>query len=114
MPVDRFPEALRLLRSAYPVGSPHSWGETLAVFDIPRPRPTGLAVTPVGSEHDVRFVSTWREIRRRPELLKEYNGMKRTAWGTDIYEERKSAFFSSVSDEAGRPSGTPDQQVARR
>lgn len=103
VPPHRFSDTVRLLRSAYPVASRQSWGETLAVFDIPRDRATGLAVTPVGSEHDVRFVSTWREIRRRPELLREYNQLKESAWRTKSYEDRKSAFFSSVSDEAGRP-----------
>ncbi len=96
VPTECFTEALDLLRAAYPVSSPGSWAQTLAVFGIPGPRPTGLAATPTGSEHDKRFVVSWREIGRRPELLAEYNRVKRGAWGGDDYEERKSAFFSSV------------------
>ena len=97
VPPDHFEETVRRLRTAYPVGSPSAWATTLAVFDLPGDRPTGLAVTPCGSEHDVRFVTCWAEIRRRPDLLAEYNDLKRTASDEADYEERKSAFFTAVS-----------------
>src|SRR5689334_15121439 len=35
----------------------HAWGPTLAVFDVSATRPTGLAATPIGSEHDHRFTA---------------------------------------------------------
>ena len=97
VPPDLFEETVRRLRTAYPVGSPSAWATTLAVFDLPGDRPTGLAVTPRGSEHDVRFVTCWAEIRRRPDLLAEYNDLKRTAADEADYEERKSSFFTAVT-----------------
>jgi len=84
------------LREVFPVGSPHSWADTLAVFDVPGPRPTGLAVTPRHSEHDERFSRTWQALRQSAHLLAEYNAIKATA-GTGDYEQRKSEFFSRVS-----------------
>ena len=93
-----FASAVTALGAVYPVGSPHSWAETLAVFDVPGPRATGLAVTPLGSPHDVRFRTTWQVLRDSPELLAELNAVKRACAGTDAYEDRKSAFFSFLLD----------------
>ena len=88
------------LRDAYPVASAHSWAPTLAVFDIPAHRPTGLAVTPIGSDHDQRFRLTWQALRRDPALLDEYNALKSAAVSTADYEHRKSAFFTAIAAEA--------------
>jgi uncharacterized protein len=95
---DRFADAVRRLGDAYHVGSPLAWGATLAVFALPGPRPTGLAVTPVGSEHDLRLVRSWREIRLRPDLREAYNRLKRASWRSADYEDQKSAFFTRVVD----------------
>lgn len=94
-----FGDAVARLTRVYAVGSPHSWADTLAVFDVPRARATGLAVTPVGSEHDVHFRSAWLALGRHPALLDEYNAIKREATGTNAYEQRKSKFFTSISEE---------------
>lgn len=96
VPVDRFGEAVDRLRRAYAVGSPHAWARTLAVFDVPGARATGLAVTPVGSEHDVRFVTTWQRLADEPSLVADYNRVKASAAGTQAYERLKSAFFDSL------------------
>lgn len=99
-----FPGAVARLRELYPTASPHAWAETLAVFDIPGPRATGLAVTPLGSEHDQRLRHTWDALRRSPNLLAEYNHLKATADPED-YERQKSDFFSRISqgsDTTGR------------
>jgi GrpB-like predicted nucleotidyltransferase (UPF0157 family) len=92
--------AVALLGETYEAASLDAWEDTLAVFDVPRPRPTGLAVTPVGSVHDRRFRATWRVLRRDRLRLAEYNALKRTAYGTDDYERRKSAFFTAIADDA--------------
>jgi GrpB-like predicted nucleotidyltransferase (UPF0157 family) len=96
-----FQDAVERLSRVYEVGSPHAWAATLAVFDVPRARATGLAVTPVGSGHDVRFTTTWQALRRDPALLQTYNALKRRASGTDGYEDAKAAFFTSISERAG-------------
>jgi GrpB-like predicted nucleotidyltransferase (UPF0157 family) len=93
---ESFRQVVDRLGGAYPVASAHAWGITLAVFDVPGRHPTGLAVTPVGSEHDDRFRTTWRALRRDPVLLAEYNALKAATAGTPAYEARKSDFFSRV------------------
>jgi GrpB-like predicted nucleotidyltransferase (UPF0157 family) len=95
-----FPASVTVLRRLYLVVHPHIWTGTLATFSVPAPLPTGLAVTPIGSEHDVRFVTTWRVLSSDPGLLAEYNAVKRTA-GAD-YETRKSAFFDRIVENADR------------
>jgi len=101
-----FPQSIARLRRVYPVASPQSWAATLAVFEVPAARPTGLAVTPVGSEHDRRFCLTWQAIRRDPALLARYNVLKSETVGTDEYEHRKSAFFSAIVSASGHGGGT--------
>lgn len=98
VPVGCFEEVVDLLGGAYPVGSPDAWAGTLAVFDLPRERQTGLAVTPVGSEHDVRFVTTWQRLAGDPSLRADHNRVKASAARTDAYEDLKSAFFDTVLD----------------
>ena len=102
---DAFDAVVVRLRAAYPVASAQSWAATLAVFDVPASRPTGLAVTPIGSEHDQRFCLSWQALRRDPVLLAQYNDFKSATVDTDDYEQRKSAFFSTlVSEREHRPS----------
>jgi GrpB-like predicted nucleotidyltransferase (UPF0157 family) len=96
VPPDRFEHVVERLRAVYRPGSTSAWAETLAVFDVPGLRPTGLAVTPVDSEHDVRFRRSWELIRGHPELLDEYNQLKRASFGDASYEDRKSAFFTRL------------------
>jgi len=90
-----FDDVVERLRGVYPVGSPHAWAATLAVFDVPGSRPTGLAVTPVDSEHDVRFTEAWSALRDHPEWLQAYNALKLGVTDPDAYESRKSAFFDN-------------------
>jgi GrpB-like predicted nucleotidyltransferase (UPF0157 family) len=52
----------------------------------------------VGSEHDLRLVRSWREIRLRPDLREAYNRLKRASWRSADYEDQKSAFFTRVVD----------------
>ena len=91
-----FDDVVTRLRAVYPVASPRAWADTLAVFAVPRPRPTGLAVTPLGSEHDERFRIAWRALHADPALLASYNALKSQSVGTTDYEDRKSRFFTSV------------------
>lgn len=102
---DAFRDVVARLRGAYPVASPLSWAATLAVFDLPGHRPTGLAVTPVDSEHDRRFGLAWRLLRDDPQALAQYNSLKSGTPGAGDYERRKSAFFSALASE---PPESPD------
>jgi GrpB-like predicted nucleotidyltransferase (UPF0157 family) len=89
-----FAATIATLRTLYAVAHPEIWQATLAVFAIEADLPTGLAVTPAGTEHDVRFRRTWTLLRANPDLLAAYNAAK-LAGGAD-YESRKSAFFDSL------------------
>jgi hypothetical protein len=96
VPPESFAATVATLKDRFPIGSPHAWADTLAVFDLPgEPLPTGLAVTPVGSEHDRRFTRAWARIAADPDLHRRYNDLKRLA--TDDYESRKAAFFNDLA-----------------
>jgi len=98
-----FDGTVATLRTLYPVVHPEIWQATLATFTVPARLPTGLAVTPAGSEHDRRFRRTWRLLGADPGLLAAYNAMK--VAGAGGYETRKSAFFEWLltSAETVRP-----------
>ena len=91
---------LRRAREIHAVVHRHIWTPTLATFSVPAPLPTGVAVTPIGSAHDIRFLTTWQLLSNRPDLLAEYNAVKRAA-GAD-YEACKSAFFDRLVNGAKR------------
>lgn len=91
-----FADVVERIGQLYRPASPSAWAETLAVFEIPGSRPTGLAVTPVDSEHDRRFRRCWARLREEPLLLREYNAMKRSAFGDPSYERLKSDFFTRI------------------
>jgi GrpB-like predicted nucleotidyltransferase (UPF0157 family) len=103
VPPDAFRLAVDLLREHYPVVHPDIWTTTLATFDVPPSRPSdpsvGIAVTPCGSEHDLRFTRSWQLLAADPALLEEYNTAK-LAGESDIdgpgYEARKSAVFDRL------------------
>ncbi|MFW5474204.1 GrpB family protein [Knoellia sp. CPCC 206450] len=95
-----FGDVVSRLRDVLPVASPHAWAATLAVFEVPGSIPTGLAVTPHGSEHDARFRLAWERLRADPSLLDEYNALKSDSVGTAGYEESKSRFFSALATPA--------------
>jgi hypothetical protein len=95
VPAAEFGAVVGRLRAAYAVVHPEIWGPTLATFAVVADLPAGLAATPVGSEHDVRFTRTWERIAADPALVAAYNAVKLgPAAG---YEERKSAFFDRLT-----------------
>ena len=102
VPEPQFAAVVTALRQEYPVVHPEIWSATLATFTVPQQAatdpPTGLAVTPRGSEHDVRFTLSWQRLRADPRLVEEYNAMKLAGDGPDgaDYEARKSAFFDRL------------------
>lgn len=93
---DDFAEVVRRLAAEFAKASPDAWADTLAVFDIPGARSTGLAVTPIGSEHDHRFTASWDRLRADAELRAEYNALKKMQPGETSYEARKSDFFTKI------------------
>ena len=98
VPPDLFVTAVDLIRRDHAVVHPEIWCDTLATFAVDAPIAAELAVTPIGSEHDLRFTRSWQRLRTEPDLLAEYNELKlagETLEGSE-YETRKAAFFTRL------------------
>ena len=100
VPPEQFARAVALVRHDHAVVHPEIWCATLATFAVDAPLPAGLAITPVGSEHDVRFTRAWQLLRDDSHLLAAHNQLKLEADALDAgaYEELKSAFFTRLLD----------------
>jgi GrpB-like predicted nucleotidyltransferase (UPF0157 family) len=97
VPPAAFDRTVAALRGVYQVVHPEIWQSTLATFEVAAALPTGIAVTPVGSEHDLRFRLSWAALAADPGLVRAYNEMKlRHRDDPAEYESRKSAFFSAL------------------
>ena len=98
VPADGFGATVAVLRGVYRVVRPEIWQPSLATFEAEAPLPTGVAVTPAGSEHDLRFTRGWRRLAADPALLHEYNRIKLDCVDDGHeYERRKSALFDRLS-----------------
>jgi hypothetical protein len=95
VPTGEFAAVVAMLRDLFVVVHPDIWGPTLATFTVTDIPPVGLAVTPAGSEHDLRFTRTWRLLAADPGLVREYNRVKLSSADSD-YESAKSKFFDHV------------------
>ena len=103
VPAAEFDRTVALLRGVYQVVHPEIWQETLATFAVPAALPAGVAVTPAGSVHDVRFRRSWQLLAADPQLVEAYNTMKlRHRDRPEEYERHKSAFFDML---VARPGG---------
>ena len=97
VPVDAFPQVVNALNEIYEVVHPEIWQTTLATFAVEAALPTGMAVTPAGSEHDLRFTRSWQRLAADPALVVAYNDLKvRHRDNPGEYERQKSAFFDSL------------------
>jgi hypothetical protein len=97
-PPRAFAGTVELLRGVYRVVHPQIWQPTLATFETGAALPTGIAVTPFGSEHDLRFTRAWQRLATDPEMLRAYNELKvAAADDAEAYERRKSAFFDRLA-----------------
>lgn len=95
VPSDEFDQIASRLKDVFDVVHPEIWAPTLATFDVTRDPPVGLAVTPRGSEHDLRFARSWQLLAADPGLVQAYNEVKQSA-ADDEYEARKSDFFDML------------------
>ncbi|MET0417883.1 MAG: GrpB family protein [Actinoplanes sp.] len=97
VPADAFAPVVSLLSEIYEVVHPEIWQATLATFTVEAALPAGLAVTPAGSEHDLRFTRTWQRLAADPALVEAYNAIKlRHRNDPERYEREKSAFFDRL------------------
>lgn len=97
VPTGNFDRTVAVLRGIYQVVHLEIWQPSLATFAVEAPLPTGIAVTPVGSEHDLRFSRSWQLLVADPDLLKAYNAMKlRSQDDSREYERHKAEFFDML------------------
>ena len=99
VPPQAFETVVALLRDRYEVVHPEIWSASLATFQVPGDELVGVAVTPIGSEHDLRFRRAWDRLRADPEALDAYNAMKRAHadGGDEGYRAAKAAFFDAIA-----------------
>ncbi|HEX8488923.1 MAG TPA: GrpB family protein [Propionibacteriaceae bacterium] len=97
VPPNEFETVVSACTSLHSVVHPEIWQPTLATFAVAAPLPTGLAVTPAGSEHDLRFTRTWQLLADDPQLVAAYNEAKLAGdTAGPGYEQRKSDFFDEL------------------
>lgn len=91
--------AIGALSDAYRVVHPEIWSSTLATFASHDDALVGIAATPMGSEHDVRFRRAWERLATDPAALVSYNELKRSHAGGDLeaYLSAKGAFFEALA-----------------
>ena len=94
--VGDFHAAVRVLTGLYVRVKVDLWGPTLATFEVPDELPVGLAATPVNSEHDTFFLRSWAALAADPQLLEDYNALKRKYHGSDEYDAMKAEFFGRL------------------
>jgi GrpB protein len=90
------------LSGAYRVVKPEIWSSTLATFAAPDDDLVGIAATPVGSAHDVRFTAAWERLASDAGVLTAYNDLKRShaAGELEEYLAAKGAFFEKLATSA--------------
>jgi hypothetical protein len=97
VPVSAFAPVVTALSEIYEVVHRQIWQPTLATFLVEAVLPAGMAVTPAGSEHDLRFTRSWQRLAADPALVLAYNDLKvRYRDDPGEYERQKSAFFDSL------------------
>ena len=101
VPPDRFEAVVGELHGRYAVVHPEIWSSSLATFAAADDPLVGLAVTPIGSEHDRRFALAWDRLRTDADARDAYNEMKREHLGGDLsdYLREKARFFDLLASE---------------
>ena len=103
VPGEAFSAAVEALGSSYAIHQPENWTPTFASFKQ-QPSggiPVGIQVAVKGSEEDATFLALLQLMRSRPQLVEEYNAIKREHEGGDekAYLETKAAFFERLRPE---------------
>lgn len=93
---ESFPAARTVLSELYEPLYPEAWHSESAYFVAPDTEPrVEIALTVVGSLDDLHHGEAWQRIAADPELIDEYNALKRAHEGgsPDDYNAAKRAFF---------------------
>lgn len=102
VPDRAFEDTIRSLAGPYTVVHPEIWSASLATFELLGRENVGIAVTPIGSEYDLRFRRAWEILASDEDALAAYNEMKLTHSQGDAaaYLDAKAGFFETL---AARP-----------
>lgn len=90
--------ATAALRRAYDEHQRENWNETFASFAARGGEPVGVQLVARGSADDRAFRRFRDRVAAEPELLAEYNELKRRQEGAaeDVYRAAKAAFVARV------------------
>jgi GrpB-like predicted nucleotidyltransferase (UPF0157 family) len=97
VPAERFEEAVERLRGRYAVHQPENWSPTFASFAEPG-GDVGIQLAIEGSHDATMFERLYALFRDRPELLEDYNELKRRHEGGDseAYWREKQEFIERL------------------
>jgi uncharacterized protein len=90
---DEFASAIAALPHLFAPARPEIWTPSFATFERASNPPVGVAVTVVDTEHDRRFVASWRRMQSDHRARERYNELKLA--GGDV-ETAKSLFFDAL------------------
>jgi GrpB-like predicted nucleotidyltransferase (UPF0157 family) len=105
------------LRGAYAIHQPENWSPTFASFVDPDASdpPVGVQLVVAGSKDEALFEPFVAALRDDPELLAEYNALKRRLDGSDyeLYTREKGEFVERVlaGDESASPRRSKPQST---
>lgn len=91
-----FASAVTRLGEVADAARPEIWTRTFATFERADEPVVGIAVTVIGSEHDIRFTRGWAYLAEHADTRAEYNALK----GDGDHEAAKSRFFDRLSTAA--------------
>ena len=100
VPAARFEAAVAALRDLYAIHQPENWTPTYASFADARSHdpPVGVQLTVAGSADDALFAPFRDALIADPELLAQYNALKRSLDGAEYerYTAAKGSFVERV------------------
>lgn len=113
VPDEQFKRAATALQERYSIHQPENWTATFASFkEVPEGEiPVGVQLVVRGSHDEYLFIKWRKRLTAEPELLAEYNALKRDLSGADpdTYVTAKAQFIEA---HMGSPSkGDPAPQI---
>lgn len=95
---EAFADAVAVLSEHFAINQPDNWqGDFASYNDDETSMDVGIQLTSIGSPSD-DFVSLRDRVAADPDLIEEYNGIKRMHEGGDMdaYRKDKAAFFQRL------------------
>jgi GrpB-like predicted nucleotidyltransferase (UPF0157 family) len=113
VPKERFTAAVAELETRYAIHQPENWTPAYASFadEDAKDPPVGVQLVVAGSDIDAAFVSIRRLLRRRPDLVKRSNELKRSFEGgnAQAYVAAKQQLIEALLRQVEPDRFAPDQ-----